>query len=350
MGIVGAGTLFGILVGTSSLGGLAVRFGRRTIFIVEMALFCVFLDLLTVSPGFLWLVICLVGTGIALDGDYPTAHLIISESVPSRTRGKLVLSAFGFPALGALTGTLIRCVVLSNDHALDAWRWMYASALAPAVLVLIAHFTVTESAPWLLSQGRTKDAERATLQLLDRIAAYPTQDALANAGLDQQLREHHDQSRFADLFNKRHHRATVPAAVLLADRLGRVRRQVVWFIGCAAGLLITSLALNFGDPTATILIFVGFMLFNFMINIAPNAQTYLLAGEVFPTAVCRRDAGFAASFAKVGAITTVFLFPILLHEIGEQILLCMLVGTSLLGAAVTWLACIETKDVDLDKL
>ena len=32
------------------------------------------------------------------------------------------------------------------------------------------------------------------------------------------------------------------------------------------------------------LIFVGFMLFNFMTNLGPNAQTYLLAGEVFPTA------------------------------------------------------------------
>lgn len=27
------------------------------------------------------------------------------------------------------------------------------------------------------------------------------------------------------------------------------------------------------------------MLFNFMTNIGPNAQTYLLAGEVFPTGI-----------------------------------------------------------------
>jgi putative MFS transporter len=32
-------------------------------------------------------VIALLGIGIALGCDYPTAHLIISESIPSRIRG-----------------------------------------------------------------------------------------------------------------------------------------------------------------------------------------------------------------------------------------------------------------------
>ena len=59
-----------------------------------------------------------------------------------------------------------------------------------------------------------------------------------------------------------------------------------------------------------VLIFTGFMPFNFMSNLGPNAQTYLLAGEVFPTAI--RGAGFAAAFAKIGAVATAFLFPILL--------------------------------------
>ena len=78
------------------------------------------------------------------------------------------------------------------------------------------------------------------------------------------------------------------------------------------------------------------MLFNFMTNIGPNAQTYLLAGEVFPTAVRGMGAGFAAAFAKIGAVMTAFLFPILLADIGTRALLYILVGTSILGAIVTW--------------
>ena len=66
------------------------------------------------------------------------------------------------------------------------------------------------------------------------------------------------------------------------------------------------------------MIFIGFMLFNFMTNLGPNAQTYLLAGEVFPTAIRGTGAGFAAAFGKVGAVPTAFLFPILLAGIGTR--------------------------------
>jgi MFS transporter, putative metabolite transport protein len=92
------------------------------------------------------------------------------------------------------------------------------------------------------------------------------------------------------------------------------------------------------------------MLFNFMTNIGPNAQTYLLAGEVFPTQVRGMGAGFAAAFAKIGAVMTAFLFPILLVAIGTRLLLYGLVATSLIGAAVTWHYRIETTGVKLDRI
>ena len=98
-------------------------------------------------------------------------------------------------------------------------------------------------------------------------------------------------------------------AVVLTDKLGRIRLQIAGFIGCAIGLFIASLSVDFAGGAKIALIFVGFMLFDFMTNLGPNAQTYLLAGEVFPTAVRGQGAGFAAAFAKIGAVTTAFLFP-----------------------------------------
>ncbi|MGA8157492.1 MAG: MFS transporter, partial [Rhodoplanes sp.] len=106
-GIVGAASLFGILIGASALGGLSDRFGRKPMFVFEMGLFIFFLVLIVFTPNFIWLVVCLFGMGLALGCDYPTAHLVISESTPTRSRGKLVLSAFGFQAAGALIGTAI---------------------------------------------------------------------------------------------------------------------------------------------------------------------------------------------------------------------------------------------------
>jgi len=139
-------------------------------------------------------------------------------------------------------------------------------------------------------------------------------------------------------------------AIFLADRVGRIRLQIWGFIGCAVGLLLASFSGSVQGSMQMLLIFAGFMLFNFMTNMGPNAQTYLLAGEVFPTRLRGTGAGFAAAVAKVGAVMTAFLFPILLKDLGTQTLLLILVGTSLLGAVITSVFRIETMGMSLEKL
>ena len=138
--------------------------------------------------------------------------------------------------------------------------------------------------------------------------------------------------------------------MVLADRLGRIRLQIFGFIGCALGLFIASFSINAAGEDKIAIIFAGFMLFNFMTNLGPNAQTYLLAGEVFPTEVRGMGAGFAAAFAKIGAVTTAFLFPILIAAIGTRLLLYGLALSSILGAVVTWLYRIETTGINLDRI
>ncbi|HEX2528977.1 MAG TPA: MFS transporter [Geminicoccus sp.] len=405
-GIVGAASLFGILVGALALGHLADQFGRKFMFIVEMVIFVLFLMLLSVSPNFGWTVFFLFGVGVALGCDYPTAHLVISESIPTGARGRLVLGAFGFQAVGALCGTAVGYVVLSNVDGVGAWRWMYAVTIIPALLVTLGRLFVSESPHWLVSHGRTEEAEQEARRLLDRRPPYPKVVRLARA------RHGHVSARsLKTLFQPSHWRATVlasvpwflqdlgtygigiftptilamalghaathghdlsdivandllavegaalidlllivgvAAAVMLADRAGRIPLQVLGFVGCAAGLLLASLSLDHAGWVQTLLLFAGFMLFNFMTNLGPNAQTYLIAGEVFPTHIRGLGAGFAAAFGKVGAVATAFLFPILLEDIGTQTLLYLLAGTSVLGAVVTWLFRIETSGVSLE--
>jgi MFS transporter, putative metabolite transport protein len=140
------------------------------------------------------------------------------------------------------------------------------------------------------------------------------------------------------------------AAILLVERVGRIKLQVIGFIGCAVGLLMTGLSIRSDASNNLVLLFVGLILFYFMTNLGPNAMTYLLAGEVFPTHIRGKGAGFAASFAKVGAVLTAFLFPILLHTLGIITLLYMLVFISVLGAIITWMFAIETKGLNLESL
>jgi nitrate/nitrite transporter NarK len=142
----------------------------------------------------------------------------------------------------------------------------------------------------------------------------------------------------------------IVCAIALADRVGRIRLQILGFIGCAAGLGLAALSAHFEGSAKLVFIFAGFMVFNLMTNLGPNATTYLIAGEVFPTRIRGLGAGFAASFAKIGAVLTAFLFPILLKDIGTSTLLWSLVVASLLGAVVTWRFGIETKGLNLEKL
>src|ERR1700723_2175832 len=178
-GFISAASLCGILIGAVGLGSLSDQFGRKSMFIVEMIIFTAFLGAAVFCTNFLSLVICLFGLGLALGCDYPTAHIIISENIPSTSRGKLVLGAFAFQAVGALVGTSVGYAVLVNMPTLDAWRWMYATAVIPALLVTIGRFYVTESANWLHSRGSYDRAPVAAGRLLKRTPQYPSNIVLS---------------------------------------------------------------------------------------------------------------------------------------------------------------------------
>ena len=411
-GLVTAASLCGILIGAVGLGSLSDYFGRKSMFVVEMIIFTAFLGAAVFCTSFTSLVFCLFGLGVALGCDYPTAHMIISENIPSTSRGRLVLGAFAFQAVGALGGAAVGYAVLVAVPNLTAWRWMYATAFIPALLVTIGRFFITESANWLHTRGVTDRATTAARRLLERTPQYPQHIVLASQPGAASGHSHGGGSFFS-LFQKRYRRATILAsvpwflqdlgtygigiftptilatalghhaehvrsmsdlitnatvaakgdamitslliigiafAVILTDKLGRIRLQIIGFVGCAVGLLIASLSVDATGSTKITLIFAGFMLFDFMTNLGPNAQTYLLAGEVFPTAIRGAGAGFAAAFAKIGAVLTAFLFPILLVSIGTRLLLYGLIVAFLLGAVVTWFFRIETTGVNLDQI
>lgn len=407
-GLVTAASLAGILLGASLLGGLADWIGRKKLFVGEMVIFALFLVALVFAPNFQIVVLCLFGAGVALGCDYPTAHLIISESIPTSARGRLVLMAFAFQAVGALVGSFVGFVILFESSDLGDWRWMYAAAVIPALAVIVGRFFVTESPQWLVSRERIAEAEHEMRRLLDRKPPYPKSVKLKNPHEGKKKKPSH----YGAPFHQENRRATILAsvpwflqdlstygigiftptilaaiigaeeaghglsaiihndmlaaegsavmniffilgiiaAIVLVDRVGRMRLQVVGFIGCAVGLALAAMSVKPGGGNDMVLLFAGFILFYFMTNLGPNAMTYLIAGEVFPTRLRGKGAGFAASIAKVGAVLTAFLFPILLTTIGTVPLLYLLVGSSVLGAVVTWMSAIETKGLNLEVL
>src|ERR1700721_159668 len=329
-GVIGAASLFGILVGALALGSLSDRFGRKPMLIAEMIIFAGFLVALCCASSYVQVVIFLFGLGLALGCDYPTAHMIISENIPSASRGRLVLGAFAFQAIGAMSGIIVGALVLVLDPDIGAWRWMYATALIPAILITVGRFFITESANWLVVRGKHEKAEQAVTRLLARKPNYPGKVTLVRHVADE---ESASKQTFFALFNHKNLRATIfssvpwlfqdlgtygigvftptliaaalgsgpdmirsPAdliasgihsaeaaapttsllsvgiifAIALSDSLGRIKLQIFGFLGCAVGLGIASLSLDAAGSTRLYLIMAGVMLFNFMTNIGPN--------------------------------------------------------------------------------
>ncbi|EAS63612.1 MFS transporter [Photobacterium angustum] len=411
-GTLSSSILFGILIGASALGGLSDLYGRKKMFIIEMALLSVCLVGMACSQSYLTILLFNFGIGLALGCDYPTAHLMISESIPTKNRGKLVLGAFAFQSVGVLLGILTGIIVLTYADDINAWRLMYILALVPSLAITVARFFIPESAHWLMSKKREKEAEKSLKRLLNR---DPQSDMTLTVVPCPEGEENHSWlGGYKKLFKQKYRAKTILAsapwfiqdlgtygigiftpvilasvldphvvvagdalhstiasivysakgtalidslliigvicAIIYSESIGRMKLQIYGFIGCAVGLALAALSIKLNNDYQIYLLFLGFMLFNFMNNLGPNAQTYLISGEVFPVKIRAKGAGFAASIAKLGAILTAFLFPILMHEIGVFNLLLCLVATSLFGAWVTYKYRFETSGKNIENI
>jgi MFS family permease len=105
-----------------------------------------------------------------------------------------------------------------------------------------------------------------------------------------------------------------------------------------------------GGDGNLLVVFVAFALFNTFMNAGPNATTYALPAEVFPSEIRAAGQGFAAGSAKLGAAIGVFLFPILIASIGTSALLFIIAGCCLIALAVTALLGIETRGRSLGEV
>ena len=271
--------------------------------------------------------------------------MIISENIPRVQRGQVGARRVRVPGVGALAGTGVGYMVLSIEPHWMPGAGCIATAVIPALLVTIGRFYITESANWLSLAGEKAEAERAMPALLVRTPRYPKEITLptprgpqqrtpqappsrrcstGRTGAQRSWPRCHGSSRISRTYGIGIFTPTILAAAIgrsdhirslsdlilkdiiaakgaalidvAADRRHRVCRaacrqarqhQVAdfGFIGCAVGLLLASFSAGVSGPARIALIFSGFMLFNFMTNLGPNAQTYLLAGEVFPTEV-----------------------------------------------------------------
>jgi|SRR5579872_1180267 len=146
--------LAGALIGAALGGYLGDRFGRRRTLVITAIIFGLF-GLTTGLAEGLWSFVLsrfLVGSAVGVSS--MLAPLYIAELAPKHIRGALVTLS----QLAISTGVVVAYYVdylLANS---GNWRWMFISALAPSVILLLGLIYLPESPRWLSAQGRFSDA------------------------------------------------------------------------------------------------------------------------------------------------------------------------------------------------
>lgn len=392
-GMLASSAIVGAIVGAAVMGPLSDRIGRRLAFRIDLAMFVVFALASALAPDIGWLIAFRFLLGVGIGADYPISASYVAEISPQRLRTRLLIGAFSFQAVGQLLGALVGLAILLVQPDPGAWRWMLAFGVIPAVIIVILRRNVPESPLWLAARARTDEAVAALSRFTGRqvTAAEVDADAAGAAppappervGLGRLLRGDSAGSTiltsapwfFMDIatygigvftptvlaalalssaantpFIADDITATEGAAVLdlflvagfalallLVRRRGLVVLQTTGFVVMAAALtaLAATQGLTAGSALQTVLVFAAFAAFNLFMNAGPNATTYSMPADAFPTMLRGAGAGVAAAAGKTGAALGTFLFPLLQHSLGLAPTLLLIAGGCAAAAVIT---------------
>lgn len=164
-GVIVSVLLVGAVTGAIAGGPLSDRLGRRPVVLLAAIIFAVGAIAAALAPNVLILIFArfILGLGVGLAS--LIVPLYIAEIAPPDTRGALV----SLNQLMITIGILLSYIVGVAFTPIEGWRYMFAVAVIPALILGIGMFTLPESPRWLVKNGKL-DKARSVL-LLSRVEA-----------------------------------------------------------------------------------------------------------------------------------------------------------------------------------
>jgi putative MFS transporter len=377
IGLLGAGTLAGLFIGTSLFGYISDRVGRRKMFLVDIAA----IGLISIATMFIStpaeLLVMRVLIGIVIGADYPIATSMITEFSSTRQRA----FAVGFiAAMWYVGATCANLVGFWLYDMVDGWRWMLGSAFIPCLIILIGRFDLPESPRWLLRKGRVKECEQMMIKLFGEPLVFDD--------------EPQQETRFLQLFNKRHFPFVLFVAVIWTCQvipmfaiytfgpqivgllgwdegknaaLGNVVISLFFMLGCIPAmywlnslgrrpLLIGSFAMMTGalallgwvDHMQISLVVIAFAVYAFFSG-GPGILQWLYPNELFPTDIRASAVGVIMSISRIGTVISTWALPVFIARYGISTVMLIGAFISLVGLVVSVLFAPETKGLTLNE-
>ncbi len=398
MGLIGTALVLGAVFGSNLGGKISDTKGRKKILILNMAIIMSGAALSAFSASNLMLLIGQLIIGIGIGSDFAVSGTYVAEITPRKFRSRLMVGTITFQSIGLILAALLSLATLEIVTSPQIWRYLFAIETLLALIFFIFRFSLFESPRWLMSNGKNNEAVKIIAEFYSlkekelKKFADSAKNKIHKVILPLKTKS---SKEYGILFSKAYIKRTILASVpwflmdiatygvglftpvILANLIksspaesphlqainniigttgidlfllfgflsafwlvpivGKIKMQVIGFAGMFAGMSILFIASYFNiiGKEHTLLIFTGFVIFNLLMNAGPNATTFAMAPELFPTQLRSTASGFAAGFAKIGAALGIFIFPIIKNDFGVPVLLAGLAFVSLLALFIT---------------
>ncbi len=377
----------GSVVGSLLSGWIADKLGRRGVMILDFVLFVVAAAFAAVSQNITELLLARFLIGVGIGGDFAPSYSLVSEIAPRNRRGTLLSSLQVFWGIGGMAAGLVG-IVLFRVGGPEAWRWMFLSAVIPAIIVILLRRSLPESPRWLADRGEGDKAAVAA----DMLVPGSTHNKLALLSSQPPLTKHtgRDLVRspflgmiitvgFMQFFNTAGGVLLLVYGPLLVTELGlttkiggvefsaiefgaffvgtfinmvlveKVGRRAILWVCAAFQILAFGFLAILGHTDGHLIVYL--FPFVFATNVMGAVSMYTWSAEFFPTHIRARADGILFAATRLGAVVIGLVIPfiILIGKGALVMVVGMIVEVLVLAIGLIWWRK-ETRGISLEDM
>ncbi|XP_058804844.1 organic cation transporter protein isoform X2 [Phymastichus coffea] len=339
--------MVGVALGSTLFGALSDKYGRKPIFFLSLIIQLLGGIVVAFAPEFVTYIVFRAIVGSTTSGVFLVAYVIALEMVGPQKRLIAGIGCQLFFTAGYIMTAGFACYITD-------WRTLQIALTLPSVAFLLYWWFIPESARWLLTKGRAKEAK----QLLQKASRENGVD-IADSTLERMLDESNgdstpdtDKPSIFDLFRYPNLRkksvllffnwlvnsgtyyglswnasslggnkytnfvisglVEVPAYTFLIFTLNRWGRKSI-LCGC---MIVSGLALiaTLFIPQDMKILKVTFAMIAKLVITSSYGTIYVFTAEQFPTVIRNVGLGASSTFARVGGVLAPYINFLLAHR------------------------------------
>jgi len=387
--------LTGTTIGSLLWGVLADRIGRRAAILLASILFMA-TSICGFMPSFGWNLFMCFMMGTSAGGMLPIVYALMTESMPAKKRGWLVVLHGG---LGTVAGYLVASGLAALLEPHFGWRVLWFAGLPTGLLLLVLNHWIPESPRFLLEHGRVEEAESVLRRygvtltrvapgeetVAERAEAGPAEEetgwkllALFRPPLGMRtmtvgmyafgwsvvnwgfltftptiLRERGLDAGAASRLLFWSALIAVPATVLVAYLYGywSSRKTMMLFAALTGATLVVFALVDPGAGGERTALLMPLMVLLLVGSGGIISMLSPYTAEVYPTRLRGTGSGFSAGCSKVGGIAAPFLTAVLLKAFpGFTVIGLVAAAPVLISTLMLGIGGIETRDRPLEEM